>query len=72
MYKVINPFFDLEDGKGANYQYYNVGDTYPRAGFKASDERIAKLASEDNALGIPLIEEVEEPKAKKTTKKEEK
>lgn len=53
---VINKFKDLQD----NGFFYNVGDTYPRKGKKASKKRIAELSGDENKRGMPLIEEVEE------------
>ena len=54
MYKVLIAFADLEDG---NY-IYRAGDTYPRRGFKASDERLEERASSENKQNRPLIEKV--------------
>lgn len=58
MYRVIAYFTDLQD----NDYPYSVGDTFPRAGVTASDERIAELAGKYNKRGIPLIEAVEAEK----------
>lgn len=58
MYKVIKFFTDLQDGNHA----YNVGDIFPRKGVAVSEERIARLASTNNARKCVLIEKVEEPK----------
>ena len=67
MYKVIRSFHDLQDSvatkNGAVYHAYSVGDTYPRDGYKATEDRIAELAGPDNAQGTPLIESVAEPHA---------
>lgn len=52
MYKVIEHFTDLQDD---NYSY-NVGDTFPRSGYTASDERIAELSGSDNLRGRAVIE----------------
>ena len=86
MYKVIKFFHDLEDKKetksGTVYHAYNVGDVYPREGFKPSGGRIEELSGNENKRGEPLIELVEEvaeekagekPKTtrKRTTKKTE-
>ena len=60
MYKVILAFYDLNDGN----HLYNVGDDYPRKGVKPTKTRLAELASEKNAAGVPLIEEVKEKPAK--------
>lgn len=70
MYKVIKRFHDLQDvtkTKGGKiYHEYNVGDEYPRKGFKVSDERLKELSGNDNKQGSPLIEEIkEETPAKK-------
>jgi hypothetical protein len=55
MYKVLEFFHDLQDGGHA----YHPGDTFPRDGAKASDERLASLASTNNARNMPLIGKVE-------------
>lgn len=60
MYKVITAFYDVKDGN----HLYNVGDKYPRKGAKPSKTRLAELASDKNAAGVPLIEEVEKKPAK--------
>ena len=59
MYKVIKHFTDLQD----NGYRYNVGDTFPREGAKASEKRLADLASVNNRQKTPLIKEIEEGKA---------
>ena len=68
MYKVVNKFYDLKD----NNHFYYVGDTFPRNGKKVSDKRIAELSSNENKMGIPLIEEIPEKPKKKAVKKVEK
>ncbi len=65
MYKVIKYFTDLQDNDHA----YGVGDTFPRQGVTASEERIAELAGSNNKQGQPLIELVKEAPAKKSAKK---
>ena len=64
MYKVIKFFHDLEDKKetksGTVYHAYEVGDVYPREGFKPSDGRIEELSGNENKRGEPLIKLVEE------------
>lgn len=64
MYKVIKHFHDLQDATktkgGEIYHEYNVGDEYPRKGFKVSEERLKELAGKDNKQGTPLIAEVKE------------
>lgn len=65
-YKVIKFFHDLQDTvktKGGEICHaYNVGDTYPREGYKPSADRIAELAGSDNKQGISLIELQEDSK----------
>lgn len=65
-YKVLRFFYDLQDDNHA----YDIGDTYPREGFTASEKRIAELTGDKNKQRMPLIEAVEEPKAKKETDEE--
>ncbi len=65
MFKVIKYFTDLQDN---NYSY-NVGDKYPRKGLTVLPSRIKELASADNRQGVPLIEEIEEPKTEDPNKK---
>lgn len=60
MYRVIKAFVDLQD----NNHKYDVGDNYPRKGYKPSNERIAELSGSDNKQGCPLIKQVEK-KSKK-------
>lgn len=59
MYKVINPFKDLEEN-----HLYKTGDKFPFNNKEILDERIASLLSNKNKVGKPLIEEVEEDKEK--------
>ena len=66
MYKVIKRFRDLQDNNHA----YSVGDTFPHNGGEVDSERIAELASDNNRLGVPLIEEIVE-KPKRTRKKKD-
>lgn len=61
MYKVIHEFLDLQD----NSHYYGVGATFPRRGYKATEERLAELASANNKIGKPLIKEVKRTRKKK-------
>ena len=53
MYKVIKRFYDLQ-----NNHAYSVGDSFPHAGVEIDEKRIAELKSNNNRLGVPLIEEV--------------
>ena len=66
-YRVIKYFTDGQDG----LHPYEVGDKYPRRGYKPTEERIIGLLGTGNKQGVPLIEEVveEKPKKKKRTKK---
>ena len=57
MYVVVEQFADLRD----EMHIYNAGDTFPRAGAYASNERIRELAGSDNRVGRPLIRAVELP-----------
>lgn len=50
-YKVISRFTDLQD----NNRTYNEGETYPRDGFKPTEERCAELSGFNNNAGRPLI-----------------
>ena len=64
MYKVIKFFCDLQD----NNFFYNVGDTFPRAGLEVTEERLVELASNKNKQSVPLIEKVDEtPDVEKMT-----
>ena len=65
MYRVVKRFYDLK----ANHAY-SVGDTFPHDGVEVDAERIAELASDNNRLGVPLIEEVA-GKQKRSRKKGE-
>lgn len=66
-YKVIHPFFDLQDKERRTYK---VGDLFPHKG-EVSEERAAELTGNKNKLGKPVIELVEEveTKPKRTRKK---
>lgn len=55
-YEVIEMFTDLQDGE----HLYNVGDEYPRTGYKPSTKRIDELSGANNKRGKPLIEVVQE------------
>ena len=65
MYKVIKSFVDLRDKN----HLYKVGDTFPKVGSVASENRIAELSSNQNKMGVPLIEEIPEKPSKKAIKK---
>ena len=74
MYKVTHFFHDLQDSHttkdGTVYHAYNVGDTYPRDGYKPSEDRIKELSGRDNIRGIPLIEEQEKAPKRKAKSEE--
>ena len=56
MYMVVEVFTDLQD---SNYRY-NVGDEYPRTGYKPSTKRIDELSGANNKRGKPLIKAFQE------------
>lgn len=60
MYKVIEPFVDLQDELYA----YGVGDTFPRKGLKVSEDRFKELSGSNNKRNMPLIKEVKKAKKK--------
>lgn len=49
--KVVYKFVDLVDGN----HIYEVGDNYPRDGYKPTKERVEELKGSDNKIGKPLI-----------------
>lgn len=55
MYRVIKFFTDKQD----NGYAYNVGDIFPRNGFKVSEKRLAELLGNNNRQRTPMIEKVE-------------
>ena len=66
MIKVIKEFYDLQDDGFC----YKAGDTFPRKGRKATEERVAELAGNSNKMGEPLIEIKETPKKSQKTETE--
>lgn len=72
MFKVIKAFSDGQD----NMYVYNVGDDYPRKGYKPTKERVEGLLGTGNKQGTPLIEAIveknEEEKVKEEPKKAKK
>jgi hypothetical protein len=66
-FRVIEAFVDLQD----NNHLYQAGDNYPRSGADVSLTRINELASAQNNMGMPLIEEVKEEKEKVVAPKAE-
>lgn len=57
-YVAIENFADKTDG----FLPYLPGEEFPRKGLDVSEARIKELLSDANALGKPLIKEVEEEK----------
>ena len=57
MYEVIKLFTDLKDN---NYRY-EVGDSYPRDGYKPTEERIKELLGNANKQHTALIKAVYKP-----------
>lgn len=54
-YIVIKTFKDLQD----NNHIYHEGDSFPHRG-REKKARIEELSSNNNKLGTPLIQEIEE------------
>lgn len=57
-YRVIVPFFDLQDGDHA----YSIGDSFPRKGVTVSEERLAHLMSNKTRHRRPVIEKLQTKK----------
>lgn len=67
MYRAIAYFTDLQDD---NYAY-NVGDVFPRNGYKPSKERLEELSSNKNVRGVPVIVEKDDIRPNKDAKEVE-
>ena len=65
MYRVVKRFYDLKENHA-----YSEGDTFPHDGVDVDAERLSELASGNDRLGVPLIEEIAE-KPKRTRKKKD-
>lgn len=63
MYKALIKFIDAE-----TLREYNVGDEFDSTGI--TEERIKELTTENNRVGVPLIEKVEEAETFMTMKGE--
>lgn len=63
-YKVIRGFADRTD----NNYVYNVGDSYPRDGFRASDDTIKTLSTTENRHNSVFIEKVKDNDDSRTSK----
>lgn len=58
MYKVIyDEFYDMKD---KTKHVYQKNDIFPFDGRKISAKRIEELSTENNRIGVPLIEKIEE------------
>lgn len=68
MYRVIKAFVDLQDNNYAYDPKDPARNTYPRKGLSVLPSRIKELASDKNRQGVPLIEEIEEPKPEKKSR----
>lgn len=64
MYKALINFIDAE-----TRNEYKAGDEFDATGM--TDERIHELTTENNRIGVPLIEKVEETTETFTTLKDE-
>lgn len=64
MYKALINFIDAE-----TRNEYKVGDEFDTTGM--TDERIHELTTENNRIGVPLIEKIEETTETFTTLKDE-
>lgn len=64
MYRVLETFHDMQD----NNYLYEQGKEYPRKGMTVLPSRIKELATNENRMGKPLIEEIETEKPNKTVK----
>ena len=64
MYKALINFIDAE-----TRNEYKVGEEFDTTGM--TDERIHELTTENNRIGVPLIEKVEETTETFTTLKDE-
>lgn len=58
MYRAIERFADLEDGK----HIYGIGEPFPRKGYEPTDERLKELSGSDNKVGKPVIQYFDDPK----------
>ncbi len=67
MYRVVKFFTDLQDGDHP----YHVGETFPRDGVEVTEARIKELSGNENRQGVPLIENVEQPVKKRTSRKKQ-
>ncbi len=58
MYTVIyKEFYDMKD---KSKHVYTKGDVFPFDGRKISPKRIEELSTENNKIGVPLIQKIEE------------
>lgn len=66
MYRVIKAFTDLKAS-----HVYHVGDIFPHNGVEIDTGRLSELASGNNRMCVPLIEEITEKPKRIRKKKEE-
>lgn len=58
MYRVIyDEFYDMKD---KSKHVYKKGDVFPFDERKIFQKRIEELSTENNKIGVPLIEEIKE------------
>lgn len=58
MYRVIyDEFYDMKD---ETKHVYKKGDIFPFDNRTISQKRIKELSTENNKIGVPLIEEIKE------------
>ncbi len=58
MYKVVyKEFYDMKD---KTKHIYHEGDIFPFDNRKIPQKRIDELSTENNKIGVPLIEKIEE------------
>ncbi len=58
MYKVIyDEFYDMKD---KTKHVYQKGDIFPFDNRKIPQKRIEELSTENNKIGVPLIEKIKE------------
>lgn len=55
MYVAAVKFADLQD----HNHIYEAGEEYPRLGLDVSEARLAELSGSKNAMGYPLIKQVD-------------
>ena len=64
MYVAAVKFADLQD----HNRIYEAGEEYPRLGLDVSEARLAELSGSKNAMGYPLIKQVDGDKEEQAPK----